>query len=368
MNARWRLTRAGFLAILVAALMITAGLMKTINLLVLLGNLLLALILINAVLARRQRGIHVEAPGDHALFHGEQSPRALRVANVSDQPAAVTIRDRSDVHAWTAPVALAPGDSRTIRKLVRAKRRGVFDCTIAIESGHPFGFVAVERRTLHPGSLIVFPAIGTLDMPRLGRWLRQNMAVDTRRRLPSRRISANLAELRGVRAFRTGDSPHLIHWRTTARRGELMVREFDRPEAHDLSVIIDPRLPAGADRQRLEAMLSLAATLVWHWSQSDLSPRIMLAIRGGSVISGRASAGLTRQCLTMLAGVSTEDGPTDEGALPFGGGRPRSVRLLIADGDRGGAAAALHAGTGMHWQILSPTPPPDWYHPPKTTR
>jgi len=51
------------------------------------------------------------------------------------------------------------------------------------------------------------------------------------------------AEIHGVRSYRSGDNPRLIHWRTSARRGELMVRELEDVPSDNLLVIVDPTHP-----------------------------------------------------------------------------------------------------------------------------
>ena len=74
--------------------------------------------------------------------------------------------------------------------------------------------------------------------------------------------SSNPYNVHGLRQFRAGDSPRWIHWRTTARRGELMIREFeDMPNDH-LVLIVDP---GERDHPVLERLLSLAATICWDW-------------------------------------------------------------------------------------------------------
>ena len=48
----------------------------------------------------------------------------------------------------------------------------------------------------------------------------------------------------------------IFHWRTTARRGELMVREYDTAPSPELVLVVEPWLPTNptaTDRERLEA-------------------------------------------------------------------------------------------------------------------
>src|SRR5262249_49364986 len=60
-----------------------------------------------------------------------------------------------------------------------------------------------------------------------------------RRRRPRRHPTAQ-AEFHGLRAFRSGDSPRWIHWRTSARCGELMVREFEDVPPDHLVLVVEP--------------------------------------------------------------------------------------------------------------------------------
>ena len=113
--------------------------------------------------------------------------------------------------------------------------------------------------------VIVLPRLGTLHTGRLRRWLMQSARPDERVRRNRRRLSQEV-EFHGLRQFRPGDSPRWIHWRTSARSGELMVREFDQGVHHDLVLFVEPYLASGdSNRDALEAALSLAATICWAW-------------------------------------------------------------------------------------------------------
>jgi uncharacterized protein (DUF58 family) len=69
----------------------------------------------------------------------------------------------------------------------------------------------------------------------------------------------------GVRQWRPGDSRRRIHWRTSARRGELVVCQFEQPRNRDVAVLVDLWQPELAQRQHLENVelaVSFAATVV----------------------------------------------------------------------------------------------------------
>ncbi len=52
-------------------------------------------------------------------------------------------------------------------------------------------------------------------------------------------------EYRGLRPYRPGDDPRDVHWRTTARVGHPVVREYERDRSRALWVCLDLRAPDG---------------------------------------------------------------------------------------------------------------------------
>src|SRR5206468_4266786 len=113
---------------------------------------------------------------------------------------------------------------------------------------YPFGLVRREAGLVPGEEIIVLPQLGRLHRGRLRRLLKQSAPTVGRIRRQLRRHPMAQAEFHGLRAFRSGDSPRLIHWRTSARRGELMVREFEEAPTDNLVLIFDPWLPAGSGR------------------------------------------------------------------------------------------------------------------------
>src|SRR5262249_47039615 len=80
---------------------------------------------------------------------------------------------------------------------------------------------------------------GALVLPRF-MWLagrRQTRELEAATAAP-RAGSGN--ELFGVREYRPGDSLRRIHWRSSARHGELVVREYEPPGLQTLTIMVDP--------------------------------------------------------------------------------------------------------------------------------
>ena len=71
-------------------------------------------------------------------------------------------------------------------------------------------------------------------------------------RVPPRELEAATAapragsgnELFGIREFRPGDSLRRIHWRSSARRSELVVREYEPPGMRTVTILVDPAPPS----------------------------------------------------------------------------------------------------------------------------
>ncbi len=86
----------------------------------------------------------------------------------------------------------------------------------------------------------------------------------------------------GVREFRSGDPLRHVHWKTTARRGELVVREFETETGTPLMVLIDNRAEAHVREENgfvLDAQARLAASVV-HYAHYAGHPVTLASYRG----------------------------------------------------------------------------------------
>ena len=123
------------------------------------------------------------------------------------------------------------------------------------------GWWSIVSRSRSPTRFVVYPTIGRLTR----RWFQMQRQATENRRGQRHDRSAQQVEYHGLRDYRSGDSPRWIHWRTSARRGELMVKEFEQQNEQDLAILIDPWLPrtkaAPEQREALEQAISFAATL-----------------------------------------------------------------------------------------------------------
>ena len=123
---------------------------------------------------------------------------------------------------------------------LRATQRGAFQFGPAlVSSGDMFGFRVQER--LYDGRdwLTVYPRVvpvGALGLPAAHPFGDLKTA---------RRISDDPLRVTGVRPYVAGDSPRSLHWKATARRGELQTKVFDPGAVRSAAVFVDLRTVHG---------------------------------------------------------------------------------------------------------------------------
>ncbi len=121
---------------------------------------------------------------------------------------------------------------------------------------------------------------------------------------------------RGAREYRPGDALRRIHWKATARRGELMVREFSWVRATGVWIYIDPR----GSEVYLDHMAELAASLAVRWMDMGLS--VGLAYPGFKQEPARGLEALR----TMLAALARLESVEAASAPPL---PPPGVNLIV---------------------------------------
>jgi uncharacterized protein (DUF58 family) len=120
-----------------------------------------------------------------------------------------------------------------------------------VGAGDPAGFFRLTRRCADAEVALVLPRFASLAGTRRSRELEASVAAP-------RAGSGN--ELFGVREYRPGDSLRRIHWRSSARQGQLVVREYEPPGAQILTVGVDPSPPS---LEVADQVARIAASEAW---------------------------------------------------------------------------------------------------------
>lgn len=370
-DPRLQLTNEGLLWLMAALLLGAVGWWKSINLVLLLAYLMAVLLVINGLLARVQvRRVTVSREPTPPVFAGEEATLRVNVANTGSRPATVSVESRvgDDATGWLV-LKLSPGTAVFCTTRRGFPLRGVFPTPPArVSSSFPLALLRCEGYSGGRNELFVLPALGGIDTAGLRRWVFMQAGGDGRARKVLRRVTTDQADVRGVRPYRPGDAIRSIHWRTSARRGELMVREYDAAPSPDLIVVVEPWLPvdpSAVHRGNLEAALSLAATIAQTWIQV-YGTRVTVAVAGdpASVRTTTATDKGLREALAPLAGVVGDSRFDPLPVRVLGRGIARATRLVVSSRAGSPYAAALSRATGRVFVNLAPADRPRWYHPP----
>jgi uncharacterized protein (DUF58 family) len=359
-----------FLWLTATGLLIVIGWVKTVNLLLLLGYGLLTLMAVNGVSARaavrRVRATRIPAvPG----VAGRLTAVAVDVFNPTRRPAAVTVTDAAaDARTAWLFAPLAAGTVHRLATTVTFPCRGRYPVgPLLAESGYPFGLLRVSLPLAPDADVLILPAPGRIDRAMLRKWLiRGGAADDGRTRRPIPRPTPGTGDLRGVRPFRPGDGLRDVHWRSSARRNTLLVREYDHPDPVELVVLLDPYLPESptpADHDRLEWAVGLAMTLGVSWADGSEPVGVTLVLPGRPV-DVRVGTTDPRSVAATFAGLADVAGRADVPTIPPlpGRGRP-AVRLLCSTRLNSPVAAGWRAA-GQPVVTVSAVTAPVWYTPP----
>jgi uncharacterized protein (DUF58 family) len=156
------------------------------------------------------------------------------------------------------------------------------------------------------GELVVLPRLGQLR--REARPAHREVLEGSRAAKRPARASGDFFALRD---WQTGDSPRWVHWRSTARQRQLMVRQFEQPAERDLALLVDLWLPPRPNAEQIENVelaVSYAATLV-HDLCRTRTARLLLAIAAAEPVclGGLVSPPLRREALEKLAVAQASD-------------------------------------------------------------
>ncbi len=366
---RLRFTQSGGSWLTAAVLIGALAWYKSINLVLIVVYAMVGLLVLNGLLAwlavRRSAARRLPLP---PVFAGERVECGLTVTNGAAHPVTLTAEDRTGPGANSFLVyRLPPGHALSCTAWRAFPTRGRYGGPVTLTSGFPFGFIECERPGEAGGEIVVLPGLGTADPDGLRRWVLRSARGDDRARRVLRRVSTDQAEVRGVRPYRSGDAIRDIHWRTTARRGEPMVREYDAAPSPELVLVVEAWLPAApraADRARLEAALSLAATIAVTWRRAfDSAVTVVVPGAAAGAPTAASEEGL-RAALAPLASVRGGDALEAPPARTFTRHLARGARLVVSSRANTPFAAALGHSTGKPFVAVCPDDRPPWYQPP----
>jgi uncharacterized protein (DUF58 family) len=177
--------------------------------------------------------------------------------------------------------------------------RGKYDFGPAeLNTSFPFGLVSCKIPLHEKESIFVAPPLGKLHPT----WEKRIDSRDVGDQSRTRRRGYENDEFYALRKWRSGDSQKHIHWRSSAKFGYPMVKEFDQPNDRDFAMLLDLHSNDEVTRLYCEIILSFATTALSQLS-SDVNGQLGLAICGEEnlLVSGRQSYETHQNAMRRLA-------------------------------------------------------------------
>jgi uncharacterized protein (DUF58 family) len=277
-------------------------------------------------------------------------------AHVGDQlRATYTLRNTSRLpKAWlevhnpsTLPIplpgraiSLGPRRERYWVARVPLTRRGHFRVDpLQIRTGDPFGFFEANASVGHGVTVIVYPRVEQLP-----RWRLQAVNLEGSRSRPVRTQQTTPLAL-SIRPYAPGDSFNRIHWPSTARTGEIQVKEFDLEQTADVWLILDLDAVAArgtGDASTVEVGVRVAASIADRALGENRS--VGITTTGGHIIQLPADRGprQRQKVMNLLAAVECD------GRMPLVEGLITTLPLLRR---------------GMSALVITPSTDPAWVRP-----
>jgi uncharacterized protein (DUF58 family) len=246
--------------------------------LVRIGALLLALPVISVFGARRARFrlSCVRSVSPPRLPAGQTASLTLRLTNVSRLRTGLLLAEDTVPYALGSRPrfifeGIGPNGSRSYSYQLGSDTRGRYTVgPLRVRVADSFGLVSITRAFTSKSVLTVTPRIIPLARPPIGGfWLGDSEHG-------RRSIAASGEDDVAPRAYRTGDSLQRVHWRSTARYGELMVRREEQYWRNTASLFLDSRRsPYSA--AMFELAVTAAASIGVHLAGEGFEARLVTA-------------------------------------------------------------------------------------------
>lgn len=203
----------------------------------------------------------------------------------------------SDARFSLAP--LAGGGTTAASYRLQPARRGVLEIGPTLVGDVDGLGLAQRRRTLaRRARVIVHPPVERLVSPRLPVGGDLSLPIDFRRRS----LGLESEEFDVLRPYVEGDDLRRIHWRSTARLDEFMVRRFQPSRPGRLRVVIDTRAPGDAVAVQ-DRTTSVAASIACAVLRSGDEAQILTTDgRGTPVVAHYSEVGVALEFLALLDG------------------------------------------------------------------
>lgn len=234
---------------------------------------------------------------------GQEAHVHLRLENVSRLPSGtLLVEDRVPYMLGSHPRfvlhRVEPGGKREVVYRVRSDTRGRYTLgPLTLRLTDPFGLCELSRAFTAQHTLTVTPTIVALPDLRIGH------AWTGRGEGHAATAAAAGADDVGTREYRYGDDMRRVHWRSTARLGELMVRREEQVWQSHATLLLDTRGIAhrgDGPSSSFEWSVAAAASIGVHLIRQGFALRLLTS--DGTVMATPEQAADQTEVTGMLLG------------------------------------------------------------------
>jgi uncharacterized protein (DUF58 family) len=195
--------------------------------------------------------------GDFEHLEGDDVPVMVELESTGRVlPPAATLVERVGRLGEQRHALRRHGRRLSVRYVLRALPRGryVFG-NPRVELSDPFALQRTVVELPAPGALLVYPRL--VELRRL--FSDSGAVAHAGQRLLLRRPTG--FDLHSVREYENGDSLRRVHWRSTAHRGQLMVKELEDAPRDEIAVLLDADA-SGVVGQSFEVQVRVAGSIL----------------------------------------------------------------------------------------------------------
>ena len=250
------------------------------------------------VVGRSEYGVHLDLTRRRVVV-GRRAVGRIEVTNIASRaqlPSEIELPVGSSGARFSLP-RLAPGETYEELFTVPTVRRAVIPVgPVRSVRGDGLGLLRREKQWTESVELFVHPRTVALHGAVSG------FLKDLEGK-PTRDLSPSDVSFHALREYAPGDDRRHVHWKTTARTGTLMVRQFEETRRSHLAVVLSTAPADYDDPAELELAISVAGSLGLQALREERDVTVLVqgqTIRGHT--GGQLLDDLTRLDFTTRTG------------------------------------------------------------------
>src|SRR5664279_3453092 len=319
------MTKAGLAALLAGVVALTLGLWLQWTAFDLVGVGLLALVLAAVLVVVRPSQLSIDRSiQPPRVPKGSPAIAVLTFANKGRRTARVTVASQpfGDVRVRTVIPKLRRGERGLRTYRLPTRKRGIFDVgPVEVTRRDSFELFRTSRRYGENERIWVYPRV--LDFRALPTGRTRHLEGPSSDTSPQGNITFHR-----LRDYAVGDDLRLVHWRSTARTGKLVVKH-NVDTSQPFSVVLLDQRPGRYTAETFEEAVDVAASVLVT-SSANKAP-VELRLTDGTVVGGPR----VRDTVALIDNLT--------GVRPHGKGELKT-QLLALRGVRGGTSLVVVTG------------------------